>query len=292
MNSLPEQHIDTLPKDAREDAYRQVGMVCAFRSQGLAEDEVADKAKFDSVGDMYFRLKRWGLSGLVPLEEESEETSETARERKARQVEGESEELPPPTNATTDFETAVSSLGMRITYIASLKETLQGKRFMSEAAGGATEGVAGRGAMGGRWFPHPDLTILIAACVLESVGHAPVLERLLGELHPEPLEANRKQLLRFVHGIDLDAKGGPKDRGDGFVQRALQVAALIRGMREIPPGVKPPRLDATEQLIAWSIRARIEGGLSEEEAAREVQREHSLDREEYSRLRNLARNLK
>jgi hypothetical protein len=30
MDSLPEQHIDSLPKEAREGAYRQVGMVCVL----------------------------------------------------------------------------------------------------------------------------------------------------------------------------------------------------------------------------------------------------------------------
>src|SRR5215204_5644059 len=69
MDRLPEQHLDSLPDWKRSEVYRQIGSICAFRSQELPEVEVAKKAKFDSVEDMSFRLKRWGLSGLVPLEE-------------------------------------------------------------------------------------------------------------------------------------------------------------------------------------------------------------------------------
>jgi hypothetical protein len=47
-------------------------MVCAFRSKGLSEDEVVDKTNFDSVEDMCFRLERWGLSGLLPLEDKED----------------------------------------------------------------------------------------------------------------------------------------------------------------------------------------------------------------------------
>ena len=95
MDSLPEQHIDSLPERNREEAYRQVGIVCAFRSQGLSENDVAKKAKFTSVEDMYFRLERWGLHGLVPpraeeaqQEERTSRTSKSSYTRKPRPGEG------------------------------------------------------------------------------------------------------------------------------------------------------------------------------------------------------------
>lgn len=34
MNSLPEQHIDSLPNSKLKEAYQQVGLVCAFVSKG------------------------------------------------------------------------------------------------------------------------------------------------------------------------------------------------------------------------------------------------------------------
>src|SRR5215213_7803674 len=78
MDSLPDQHIDSLPKQKRREAYMQVGMVYAFRSKGLPEGEVAQRAKFESVEDMYFRLKRWGLTGLLPPERQEELPKPTA----------------------------------------------------------------------------------------------------------------------------------------------------------------------------------------------------------------------
>jgi hypothetical protein len=61
MDKLPEQHLDSLPDWKRREVYQQSGTDCAFRSQSLREDEVAQKATFDAVDEMYFRLKRWGL---------------------------------------------------------------------------------------------------------------------------------------------------------------------------------------------------------------------------------------
>jgi hypothetical protein len=66
MDSLPEEHIDTLPKDTREDALWKISAIGVLRGRGLPEDEVAERAGFSSVEDMYFRLKRWALPGLVP----------------------------------------------------------------------------------------------------------------------------------------------------------------------------------------------------------------------------------
>src|ERR687898_269915 len=57
MDNLPDQHIDSLPKQKRRGAYRQVGMVCAFRSEGREEDQVAKRAKFESVDEMLEELR-------------------------------------------------------------------------------------------------------------------------------------------------------------------------------------------------------------------------------------------
>src|SRR4051794_27507016 len=128
MDSLPEQHINSLPKEAREGAYRQIGMVCAFRMREFSEDEVARKAKFSSVEDMYFRLKRWGLPGLLPLEEESEKTSKTTPERKARNS-GQVIELPSAGNAATLFREKLEELLHATEDLKHRKESRQGKHY-------------------------------------------------------------------------------------------------------------------------------------------------------------------
>jgi hypothetical protein len=83
MDSLPDQHIDSLPKDAREDAYWKISAIGVLRGKRLPEDEVAKKAQFDSVEDMYFRLKRWGLTGLLPPERQEELPKPTAFDSRA-----------------------------------------------------------------------------------------------------------------------------------------------------------------------------------------------------------------
>ena len=121
VDSLPEQHIDSLPEPKRDEAYVQVGMICAFRSQGLSEDKVAYKAKFRSTNDMYFRLERWGLYGLLPLREgpqkvasEGEELPSAANavpvgKRKAKKF-GEKTPLPPAAGAVDQFRQTLEVL--------------------------------------------------------------------------------------------------------------------------------------------------------------------------------------
>ncbi len=129
MGSLPEQHIDSLPKEKREDAYWQISAICICRGKGLSEDEVAKKARFDSVEDMYFRLKRWGLTGLLPLEEESEEVSKTAQERKGR-ASGPVEDLPPAGAATPLFREKLDLLAQANEDLKYRKEKRQAGRFI------------------------------------------------------------------------------------------------------------------------------------------------------------------
>ena len=83
MDSVPEQHIDSLPKHNREDAYWQISTVCYLRGQGWEDEEIVNKARFDSVEDMYFRLKRWGLTGLLPPERQEELPKPTAFDSRA-----------------------------------------------------------------------------------------------------------------------------------------------------------------------------------------------------------------
>ena len=143
MNSLPEQHIDSLPEDKRDEAYLQVAMVCAFRKRGLSEDEVAYEAKFNSTQDMYFRLERWGLSGLLPLRKkpkkvatESEELPSAANAgllggRKAKKL-GEKTLLPPAAEAVNQFRRTLEGLIKDLEKLREMEEEyLQSERFVT-----------------------------------------------------------------------------------------------------------------------------------------------------------------
>ena len=80
-------------------------MVCAFRSQGLEEPDVAKKAHFDSVEDMNFRLRRWGLPGLV--RNPAGGSTPQAKQRKVNGGDGNRTELPPAAAAHHLFESAM-----------------------------------------------------------------------------------------------------------------------------------------------------------------------------------------
>lgn len=58
MDSVPEQHIASLPKEQREKAYKQVAWLWAARMQGSSsEEELANKADFPSVEAMRVNLQ-------------------------------------------------------------------------------------------------------------------------------------------------------------------------------------------------------------------------------------------
>jgi hypothetical protein len=158
MNSLPDQHIDSLPSAKREEAYRQVGMVCAFRMKGQLEADVAKNAKFNSVEDMYFRLKCWGLSGLLP-QEESEKAPKADGKGKAPGVEGDRQELPPFANAATHLRDTIRTLeSPYLEQLLSLKETLQGRHFIGE---GEMDEANMREVRDAQWHPHPYEVVLM-----------------------------------------------------------------------------------------------------------------------------------
>jgi hypothetical protein len=72
MDGLPEQHIDSLPKDRRKRAYEQVARFWTARVQGSSsekeptEEELRKKAGFPSVEAMRASLQNWWLAGMLP----------------------------------------------------------------------------------------------------------------------------------------------------------------------------------------------------------------------------------
>ncbi len=128
MNSLPEQHIDSLPKDRRKKAYEAVALLWAARMLGItSEEELAKKAKFPSVDAMHVNLQNWGLVGMLP------ETSRPTRQPKVPKFEGEAQELPPYANAATHLRDTIRTLeSPYLEHMLSLKETLQGRYFVGE----------------------------------------------------------------------------------------------------------------------------------------------------------------
>jgi len=312
MDSLPEQHIDSLPNSSREEAYRQIGTVCAFRMQGLSEEEVAKKAGFSSVGDMYFRLKRWGLSGLLPLKEESEKAPKSVRERKARGS-GTVVELPSADAAAPLFREKLEMLIRGTEELKHRKEKLQGKRFvqssvytapvhffreamsddeqwqsLSEHCGFepdadrfSTSDVRTWSLGGGTSTPQAPLPALIAAYVLMQ-GE---LEPLLEALYPgTPAADVLTKIRRRVEG----KKGS--DKQDGLKALVRQLATLVRG-GDVDKGRDPAELSRHEINLACRITDDREAGILDEEIYEKLRHNLRLEEElpwdEFSRLRDL-----
>ncbi len=108
-------------------------MVCAFRSEGRAEVQVAKRAKFESVEDMYFRLKRWGLTGLLPPERQEELPKPTAFDAEPKQRprgSGPSEEVPDASGAVDLFDEMLDGLRGTVRLVEDLSLGYQGKHFV------------------------------------------------------------------------------------------------------------------------------------------------------------------
>lgn len=120
MNSLPEQHIDSLPKASRDAAYEQVTSLWTARMHGIdSEEELVEKAGFPSAEAMYANLGNWGLYGLLPPGYKNE----APQERKRAQGGEPSVDLPPLADAAPLFREALEELSTEVRGLEHWHET-------------------------------------------------------------------------------------------------------------------------------------------------------------------------
>jgi hypothetical protein len=114
----------------REDALRRIGTVCAFRVQGLSEDEVAARAGFEGVEHMRWQLEQWCFPDWF-VRDSVPATQQKVHHRSGRKPgpgTGECQQLPSP-------HRAVDLLRERIAFLSTEVENLynehryQDKRF-------------------------------------------------------------------------------------------------------------------------------------------------------------------
>ncbi len=277
MDSLPEQHIDSLPKYKREGTYRQIGMVCAFRAKGLSEDEVAEKAQFNTVEDMYFRLKCWGLSGLVPREEDVDKT-----ERRARTT-SEPVELPSAYDALPLFHRALQKLDWAIGDLENRKEYLQNGRFVGhESTGPAYSPETGieEGTltipMGGQQTPLEPLPVLIGAYVLADEPLEPLLEKL----NRWPQSVDKEQIQALIGG-----KKAAKGHTRGLKSIVGMIARGIRG-GTIRPGPTTGEFSERIQNGVWYSRQLTQRGFDPATISERLS-EANFTRQEISQIQSL-----
>jgi hypothetical protein len=286
MDSLPPNHFDSLPGATRADVYQQLGLLCQLRRDGgHSEEQIAKLLGFHNAPGMYHQLKNWGLTGLVPQDaiygagaENVYSASPKARGTyKARDAGGERQPLPPIENAATIFRDTIATFEHYLEQSLSLKEYLQGQHFIGE---GETEEDNIRELRGAQWHPHPHVVALIVTSIFAHQGDLGFVALLMSKLHPIPLEVNRKQLLRYIYGVEIDAKGGPQNRGDGLLNRANQIAAVIRGKPKVGRGVRGIDILPYEHSLALRVQSLIDKGFSREQVEQTFRDEAERRRED------------
>jgi hypothetical protein len=317
MDSVPEQHIDSLPKHNREDAYWQISTVCYLRGQGWEDEEIVNKARFDSVEDMYFRLKRWGLTGLLPPERQEELPKPTAFGAEPKQKtrgSGPSEEVPDASGAVDLFDELLDELRGTVRLVEDLSLGYQGKRFTGmytfegdwtfprssysvqrwqelcrqygqnpNVASFSISGVTSNHPTEAGPYPPRELVMLIAAYALAGRP----IEPLLKVLYPEHSEADIEEINKLLYETKFAGRSQ-----NGLLRTAQQFAAAVYGRkvgRGAPPE-QPPEQSAGEHLLACHITKRREDGLTDEEVHQEIlDSGRELSNENFARLAKLER---
>jgi hypothetical protein len=272
-------------QQAREDAYWKVSAVCVLRGKGLSEDEIATKAGFTSARDMYFRLERWGLTGLLPPERQEELPKPTAFGAEPKQRtrgSGPSEEVPDASGAVDLFDGMLDELRGTVRLVEDLSLGYQGKRFAGmytfegewtfprssysvqrwqelcrqhgqdpDVESFSISGVTSNHPAEAGPYPPRELVMLIAAYALTGRR----IEPLLKVLYPEHSEADIEEINKLLY--ETKFAGGSKN---GLLRTAQQFAAAVYGRkvgRGSPP-VQPPEQSAGKHLLASrSIAASV-----------------------------------
>jgi hypothetical protein len=296
MESLPEQHIESLPAATRQDAYQKVGSVYLARREGIeSEDEVAHRAGFGSPDAMHQQLSAWGLAGLLPphMEQSGKKAMppETSPEHKARGS-GATTDLPPAANATSIFQRTIEKLAVFVERLPLRKERRQGKRFVVTYAKPFLEApepgenygylesppdakpdehgvvrytldqayrrVPGEASR----YPDEGLTAAIAAALLTGTS----TDQLLDALHRRPTQEVREQARLLFEGNTLST------RRDSFQNKARQIAALIRGY-PIGRGDRTNPASKEWHSAAWKAQEWKDYGSDNSEIARRLNEE-------------------
>ena len=317
MDSVPEQHIDSLPKHNREYAYWQISTVCYLRGQGWEDEDIVNKARFDSVEDMYFRLKRWGLTGLLPPQRQEELPKPTAFGAEPKQRprgSGSSEEVPDASGAVVLFDEMLEELRGTVRLVEDLSLGYQGKRFAGmytfegdwtfprssysaqrwqelcrqhgqdpDVESFSISGVTSNHPTEAGPYPPRELVMLIAAYALTGRP----IEPLLKVLYPEHSEADIEEINKLRDETQFAGR-----RQNGLLRTAQQFPAAVYGRKvgKGAPAEQDARESAREHLLACHITKRREAGLTDEDIRQEIlDSGRELSNEEFARLAKLER---
>jgi len=236
---------------------------------------------------MYFRLKRWGLTGLLPPERQEELHKPTAFGAEPKQRprgSGPSEEVPDASGAVDLFDELLDELRETVRLVEDLSLGYQGKRFAGmytfggdwtfprssysvqrwqelcrqhgqnpNVASFSISGVTSNHPTEAGPYPPRELVMLIAAYALADRP----MEPLLKVLYPEHSEADIEEINKLLYETKFAGRSQ-----NGLLRTAQQFAAAVYG-RKVGRGA-PPEQPAGEHLLACHITKRREAGLTDE----------------------------
>jgi hypothetical protein len=105
--------MESLAGSNRDYAFKQVGLVAAFRGRGDPEDQIAERVGYRGAGHMRQELKEWGLPSWFIEGDAPPKPSKPAQPRQGKRrarTSGPVEELPPASNATPLFREKLEAL--------------------------------------------------------------------------------------------------------------------------------------------------------------------------------------
>lgn len=295
-------------EDERTKALWAAGVVSTLRGLGgYSEEEIAAKAKFESVEHMKWQLEKWDLPDWLVRDEpevEKPRPSEPPASTRRMRATDPPKELPPAGNAEALFKEQIQSLLERAEHLAHMHESMQGKYFVrtdvdttpvyfsrdflpeelwetiraqynldADAKDFLDTNTYNRFPGGVSMSPSELEATLIAVYALAD-GR---MDQLLDALHlePEHISSDTLEGIRLcIHGSKTDG-----DKRDGLKVLARHLATWVRGS-EVRPG-KPAGLSAMEHGLACRITQHRKDGLTDEEITRQLSRYKKEDGTSY-----------
>jgi hypothetical protein len=307
---VPTPHTMSVQKNPDKRDLRYLRLVTG-RLEGRSEDEIAASAGCDSPGELYRQLTRdrfpvCGVCGATHVEEgHCEQPEEGTRKRRARQGQGEANELPLAYGAAGLFRDALLVFEDDIASLKRRREYFKDKRFVVEYALSGERGeswiryrredmpeaewrefcqehskdpsldyfdiLADYVAPGGvSQAPPEPLTRLIGMYILSGLP----VEILLRALHPDAETVDMEQLRLHING-----KKTKKGEVLGLKSRGKTVARLVRG-GTLRPGPSTGELSEIEEEAAAYIQLQRRHGVPDEKILQELREGYGFSQRE------------
>jgi hypothetical protein len=307
-----------LPPDERERALYAVAMAATHQGKGgFSEEEIADKAGFESVEHMRQQFAQWDLPSWLSGAQHAQQKHQSKRRPGAGS--GRIEELPPAARAASLIRERLQDLMNRLTDLEHRREFYQDKRFVGadvytdpvfisrcdpktnrdifsaeewrelcERHGQSPDLDEIMVTDAVTWIPKgadpspaEPLTTLIGVYALAGGEMEPLLEAL----HPgTPSEDALEDIRKRVEGRKK------RDGVDGLKTVAQQLAQRVLGRS--PMGSPPPSLSPVEHDAACYITHLREEGLADDAILAKLRNHRKPDgsrltKEDVARLGNL-----